>query len=58
MPPRRDFARHLQRQDPLPVYALVSTEPILLSEAIATLRTRVPLLPATVTASATMSVAR
>jgi len=41
MPPRKDFARHLQRQDPLPVYALVSSEPILLTEAIATLRARV-----------------
>jgi DNA polymerase-3 subunit delta len=41
MPPRKDFARHLQNQDPLPVYALVSSEPILLAEAVAALRGRV-----------------
>jgi DNA polymerase-3 subunit delta len=41
MPPRTDFERHLQTDQPLPVYALYSVEVVLLSDAVTKLRGRI-----------------
>ncbi|OGQ86901.1 MAG: DNA polymerase III subunit delta [Deltaproteobacteria bacterium RIFOXYA12_FULL_58_15] len=41
MPARKDFGNHLQKQEPMPVYALLSTENVLLVEAITAVRGRV-----------------
>lgn len=41
MPARSDFARHLGKEKILPVYALVGPESVLVSEAVAALRSRV-----------------
>ena len=41
MPARKDFERHLQRDEILSVYAVVSAEPLLVAEAVRELRSRV-----------------
>jgi DNA polymerase III subunit delta len=41
MPARRDLDRHLEREELLSVYAIVSAEPLLVAEAIHLLRSRV-----------------
>lgn len=41
MAPRSDWVRHLEKEARLPVYVLLSSEPLLLTEAITALRQRV-----------------
>ena len=40
MPPRKDFEKHLSKEPLQPLYALLSSEPLLLSDAVARLRKR------------------